>query len=221
MNIPSELCPETISEAIPGEIEDKSLRRPITLIERNLSGLGIDLFIGDKRAASDPVILAEHGITTVLNCAVNLDINLVTEPSPEAMALPWGTGFVRYYKLGIVDGPGNPVPMMLAGYYQLCGLLAQKMPEKPSYPRREQGNLLVNCRAGRSRSVTLVALYLHLQEPARFPTMEAAIAHICALRGIPDALRYKTPKPVLIDAALWAAKMARMIEPHLPGSAPA
>lgn len=198
------------------EIEDKSLRNPITLIERDLLGTGVDLYIGDKRAASDPAMLAKHNIQMVLNCAVNLDINCVTEVNPEAAALPWGTGFVRYYKLGIVDGPGNPVPMMLAGYYQMLGLISQKMPDKPSYPRREEGHLLVNCRAGRSRSVTLVALFLHLHQTARFPTLEDAIAHICRLREIPDQLRYKTPKPVLVDAALWAAKMARMIEPHLP-----
>jgi hypothetical protein len=196
--------------------EDKSLRAPITLIERDLLGLGVDLFIGDKHAASDPDLLARYNIKMVLNCAVNLDINCVTEVNPDSKALPWGTGFVRYYKLGIVDGPGNPVPMMLAGYYQMLGLLSQKMPDKPAYPRREHGNLLVNCRAGRSRSVTLSALFLHLQQPARFPALEDAIGHICQLRGIPDQLRFKTPKPVLIDAALWAAKMARMIEPHLP-----
>ncbi|MBD9529253.1 dual specificity protein phosphatase [Paracoccus sp. PAR01] len=197
-------------------IEDKSLREPITLIERNLIGTGVDLYIGDKRAASDPAMLARHNIQMVLNCAVNLDINCVTEVNPDSAALGWGTGFVRYYKLGIVDGPGNPVPMMLAGYYQMCGLLEQKMPDKPSYPRRAHGNLLVNCRAGRSRSVTLAALFLHLQMPQRFPALEDAIGHICRLRGIPDALRFKTPKPVLIEAAEWAASMARMIQPHLP-----
>ncbi len=196
--------------------EDLSLRRPITLIEEDLTGTGIALHIGNKHAASDPELLRAHNITMVLNLAVNLDINVVTEPDPQARNLPWAMGFVRYYKLGLVDGPGNPVPMMLAGYYQMRGLLEQKFPEKPSYPRREHGNLLVNCRAGRSRSVTLVALYLHLHQPGRFPELEDAIAYLCRLRGIPDSLRWKTPKPRVIESAQWAAKMARMIEPHMP-----
>ena len=34
--------------------------------------------------AGDLGLLAAHGITTVVNCAVNLDLNYATAPFPEA-----------------------------------------------------------------------------------------------------------------------------------------
>lgn len=190
---------------------------PISLIERHLPGSGVDLYLGDSRAASDPELLARHNIVMVLNCAVNLDINLVVEADPKAMSLPYGPGFVRYYKLGIIDGPGNPVPMMLAGYYQLAGLLQQTFPDRATYPRRETGNVLVNCRGGRSRSVALAALYLHLIWSERYPTLDSAIDHVRAARGLSPETRYKRPKPVLVESARWAADMVKKIAPHMPG----
>lgn len=196
--------------------DDRDNLTPLSLIERDLPVSGVDLFVGDKRAAADPELLSRHNIVMVLNCAVNLDVNVVTESDPAATALPYGPGFVRYYKLGIIDGPGNPAPMMLAGYYQLAGLLAQTFPDKPSYPRRETGNVLVLCRGGRSRSVMLTSLYLHLARADRYPTLDAAIDHVCEARGIPPETRYKRPKPDLRAAARWAADMARMIAPHIP-----
>ncbi|WP_349295061.1 dual specificity protein phosphatase (plasmid) [Thioclava sp. 'Guangxiensis'] len=177
---------------------------------------GIDLYIGNKHAASDPALLAAHGIGTVLNCAVNLDINMVTRPDPEAQELPFGWGPVRYYKLGIIDGAGNPAPMLLAGYYQLKGLIGQTLPDKPSYPWQGTGNILVNCRGGRSRSVTLVALFLHLECPDTYPTLQAAIDHIRVARALHPSEWPQAPKQVLVDAALWSARMARMITPYLP-----
>ncbi|WP_206611581.1 dual specificity protein phosphatase family protein [Falsirhodobacter deserti] len=198
-------------------LEQMTAQRPwISLIERDLPGSGVDLFIGDKQAASDPALLARHNITAVLNCAVNLDINVVQPPAPEAGNIAFGPGFVRYYKLGIVDGPGNPAPMMLAGYYQLAGLLAQDLPVKPSYPLREKGNVLVHCRGGRSRSATLVALFLHLERPDRYATLDAAVDHVRHARMLHPDEWFEAPKPVLVDAARWAANMARMIQPHLP-----
>ena len=72
---------------------------------------------------------------------------------------------MRYYKLGLIDGPGNPETMMLAGFYLLRGAFEQQLPEKATYPRRARGNVLVNCRGGRSRSVALVALFLAVEMP--------------------------------------------------------
>ena len=84
----------------------------------------------------------------------------------------YGIGAVRYYKLGLIDGPGNPETMMLAGFYLLRGAFEQELPDKHTYPRRERGNVLVNCRGGRSRSVALVALFLHVEMPERYPTLD-------------------------------------------------
>ena len=188
--------------------------QPLSLIATNLPGLGIDLYVGDKRAASDPELLAQHNIVTMLNCAVNLDINVVTSADQKGENLPYGPGFIRYYKLGIIDGPGNPTPMLLAGYYQLAGLLEQNFPTRASYPRREQGNVLILCRGGRSRSVTLAALYLHQIWKERFPTLAEAITFVSEKRGLPEASRPFRPKPVLREAAQWAAEAVELLTPN-------
>ena len=203
-------------KADSGSNDPDAVLSPLSLIERNLPGSGVDLYIGDSRAASDPELLAGNNIVMVLNCAVNLDINLVVEADPKATVLPYGPGFVRYYKLGIIDGPGNPAPMLLAGYYQLAGLLQQRFPDRATYPRRESGNILVNCRGGRSRSVALAALYLHLEWAERYPTLESAIEHVRTARGLSPKTRYKRPKPVLLESAYWAADMVKIIAPHIP-----
>ncbi|HBF28288.1 dual specificity protein phosphatase [Rhizobium sp.] len=189
-------------------------RPPISLIESNLPGWGIDLYIGGSDAAADPDLLAQHQIKVVFNCAINLDIDLVSEAKtdmPEHL-MTHGMGLLRYYKLGLVDGHGNPEAMMLAGYHLLRSALDQQFPEKPSYPRREKGNILVNCRGGRSRSVTLVSLFLHLEFSDRYPTLDAAIAHVRTRRELHPDEWDTAPKPVLIQNAKRAADMANLLK---------
>ncbi len=196
-------------------IEAPVYERPaVSLIAEGLPPYGAKLYIGDTEGARDLALLKENGITTVVNCAVNLDINYVTEPSIPAagMQCAAGTGAIRSYKLGLVDGAGNPESMMLAGYYLLYGAAHQELPEKPSYPRRERGNILVHCRGGRSRSVALVALYLHIQLPKQFPTIDAALAHIRHHRELQPDEWFETPKPMLLDAVKRAAGWIRKIE---------
>ena len=57
--------------------------------------------------------LARHGIRAVLNCALNLDVNLVETPAPDSRNQGFGRAGIRYYKLGLIDGPGNPAEMLL------------------------------------------------------------------------------------------------------------
>lgn len=198
--------------------QDKPTRhhdRPtISRIYKNLPGYGVDLYVGGREGASDVALLCEKGITTVLNCAVNLDFNYVARADEITTdnGVAYGPAQIRYYKLGVVDGPGNPDTMFLAGYYQLRGALDQVMPEKPSYPLRERGNVLVNCRAGRSRSVILVSLLLHLQVPGEFPTLADAIAHVREQRELHPDEWHETPKPMLIAAAERTAHWVRLIE---------
>lgn len=189
-------------------------RPPISLVYENLPGFGVDLYVGGREGASDVPLLRENGISTVLNCAVNLDFNYVAAPDEIShdSRVGYGPAPIRYYKLGIVDGPGNPDTMLLAGYYQLLGALQQVLPEKPSYPMRERGNVLVNCRAGRSRSVVLAALLLHLQIPEEFPTLDAAIGHIRVKRELRPDEWHETPKPMLIAAAENTAGWVRVVE---------
>ena len=133
--------------------------RPLlSLIEPVVPRYGVGIYVSGMEGAGDLPLLAGHEITTVMNCAVNLDLNYATEPFPdhELQHPLYGIGAVRYYKLGLIDGPGNPETMMLAGFYLLRGAFEQQLPEKATYPRRVRGNVLVNCRGGRSRSVALV-----------------------------------------------------------------
>ncbi|MDE0032302.1 MAG: dual specificity protein phosphatase [Deltaproteobacteria bacterium] len=188
----------------------------VSLIARGLEPYGADLFIGGAAAARDLDLLRRHGISTVVNCAVNVDVNYVAAPAQdggdgESSGLcRAGLAPFRVYKLGLVDGD-NPAGMMLGGYCILRGAIHQTMPEKESYPRQVNGNVLVHCREGRSRSVALAALYLHLRDPARFPELEDAIAVVREKRGLPPEEWFEAPNPQLIDAAAEAARAIRSL----------
>ncbi len=189
------------------------LRPAISLIEQNLPGWGVDLYIGGSTGVADMALLAEHNIKVVINCAVNLDIDLVQDPELEAPEHlnRHGAGPVRYYKLGMIDGDGNPEALILAGYHLMRSSLSQVLPEKPSYKVREKGNILVNCRGGRSRSVTIVALFLHLEYPDRYPTLEDAIALIRDKRQLHPDEWFEAPKPQLVKLAERAAAMETLL----------
>jgi hypothetical protein len=189
-------------------------RPHLSLIEPVIPRYGVGLYVGGMEAAGDLALLARHGITTVVNCAVNLDVNYATEPFPDAAAEAalYGIGAVRYYKLGLIDGPGNPETMVLAGFYLLRGAFEQELPEKATYPRRERGNVLVNCRGGRSRSVALVALFLHVEMPDRYPTLDAALAQVRERRDLRPDEWFETPKPMLVEAARRAARWIALID---------
>lgn len=193
-------------------------RPEISLIEERLEPYGIAVYVGGREGMSNLPLLREHNITTVVNCAVNLDINVVEAPDPslEPGHLTYGHGAYRYYKLGLVDGAGNAETMVLAGYYQLLGALSQILPERASYPRRERGNLLVNCRGGRSRSVALVALLLHKQMPDRYPTLDGALDHVRSRRELRPDEWFEAPKAVLVEATRKASAWIDRIDHRDP-----
>lgn len=201
------------------DINSPRYERPaLSLIERSIAGYGVDVYVGGMDGAGDLELLKEKNITTVVNCAVNLDFNYATEPFGEGEAADaiYGVGAVRYYKLGLIDGHGNPETMMLAGYYLLRGAFSQQLPDKSTYRRREKGNVLVNCRGGRSRSVTLVALFLHVEMPEKFPTLDDALNHVRTKRELRPDEWHEAPKPMLIAAARKAAQWIAMIDKGLP-----
>lgn len=198
--------------------ERQTLRyeRPlVSLIEPGMPGYGVDLYVGGMEGAGDLELLRRYGITTVVNCAVNLDLNYAVETfsGTQAGNTLYGSGAVRYYKLGLIDGHGNPATMMLAGYYLLKGALEQVLPDKPTYPRRERGNVLVNCRGGRSRSVALAGLFLHVEIPEKYGTLEAALQHVRQQRQLHPDEWFETPKPMLVEAAQKARDWISMIGP--------
>lgn len=186
----------------------------LSLIYKKHPTYDVDLFISGKEGASDLQLLRSNGITTVVNCAVNLDFNYVHDSRVVSAhgSSAHGPGEIRYYKIGLIDGDGNPDTQMLAAYYMLKAALEQVLPEKPSYPRRERGNVLVNCRGGRSRSVIVMSLFLHKTLQQDFPTLEDAIAFVQQGRKLPENEWYKAPKPVLINAAQRAADWIEAIE---------
>ncbi|TDT74020.1 dual specificity protein phosphatase-like protein [Litoreibacter halocynthiae] len=188
-------------------------RPAISLIEEKVTPFDVALYIGGREGTADLPLLKKHGISIVVNCAVNLDLNYVPteEPSRIDAPVPYGHGALRYYKIGLVDGSGSPASMMLAGYYILRGALVQELPDRPSYPHRERGNILVNCRGGRSRSTALVSLFLQKSMPNTYPTMEAALAHVRERRKLRRDEWHETPKQVLVDAIKQASDWIDMI----------
>ena len=188
----------------------------LSLIARGLEPYGADLFVGGTAAARDVNLLRRHGISTVVNCAINVDVNYVAasgedgEDEESGALCRAGLAPFRVFKLGLVDGD-NPAGMMLGGYCILYGALHQTMPEKESYPRQVNGNVLVHCREGRSRSVALAALYLHLRDPTRFPELEGAIAVVREKRGLPPEEWSEAPTQEIIAAAEEAARAIRAL----------
>lgn len=182
-------------------------RPKISPIYENLQPYGVDIFVGGMEGARDLTLLRELGITTVVNCAVNLDLNYIATPTlpAEEGKAAYGPAEIRYYKIGLVDGDGNPETMMLAGYYLLRGALEQVLPERASYPLRERGNVLINCRGGRSRSVVLTGLLLHELVPEEFPTLDAALNHVRNRRELRPDEWHEAPKPMLVAAARKAS----------------
>ena len=81
-----------------------------------------------------------------------------------------------------------------------------------SFTQLDGGNILVNCRGGRSRSVSLVALFLHKQQPHLFPTLDAAVAHIREHRELRPDEWFETPKPMLYAAARRASDWIDMVD---------
>lgn len=195
--------------------EAAARRAAVHLVARDFGG--VDLYVGDRHGASDPALLARYGIVMVLNCAVNLDINLVDEVASEARHTPFGRAGVRYFKLGMVDGLGNPPEMLMAGYLQLRALMAQTIPEKASYPCKARGHVLVNCRGGRSRSVILAALFLHLERPDCYETLDDALFHVRRVRRLDEREWGSAPKLVLIDGAREALRMLLPLRARLGG----
>ncbi len=212
-------------ESGPGSTGSLAFKHEIiSLIETGLGPDKCSIYIGGTAAARDLGLLRKHEITTVVNCAINLDINYVSEPVEPASGnrCPHGVGPVRVFKLGLVDGHGNSEGMMFAAYLLLDGAIRQIIPERPSYPRRAKGNVLVHCRGGRSRSTALVALYLHLNQPETFSTLDRALAHVRNKRGLHPGEWETAPKSVLIESARTAAEMARKLKlpsgPIRPGT---
>ncbi|RAP40763.1 protein phosphatase [Rhodovulum viride] len=149
---------------------------------------GKRVFLGNLAGAEDAAALTAAGVTETLNLGLNL--------CPGPLALGDGTQ-VRRYQIGLIDGPGNDPHLLAAAVVTVRGLMGAYGPGKPHYPPHRPGHLLVHCRGGRSRSVTVLAVWLTLCHPQAFPDLDAALAHLRRLRGLDTA----HPLPPMLDLA--------------------
>ncbi len=187
---------------------DEASERPdpvLVEIARGFGPCGAALFLGCERAANDGDRLLAAGITTTLTVAVNAD--------PHALVLADGTP-LRRFKVGLIDGPGNPVDLLLAAVLTLDATFALPSPGKPEYPPHRAGNVLVHCRGGRSRSTTVAALFLSVTRPEAWPDFDAALAHVRFVRGL-DPNDPGAPRRELLDlVASVAERLATIRRPR-------
>ena len=170
-------------------------------IAEGLDPHGAVLYIGNQLAASDDELLKAHDITCVLNCAVNLDINYVDQTLDNSAGggyRVYGFAPVRSAKVGMIDGPGNSPAHLISACHLIDAMLHQNIPEKESYPIKRTGNILVHCRGGRSRSVAVSALYLHLKYPGRWPAFDEALQYVRDKRRLQPEEYHEAPKEDLL-----------------------
>lgn len=167
--------------------EEEEDRVPVLLpIFPDIKATGKTLFIGNAVAANDAQLLLRNGVTSTMNLAVNIEL--------PPLALGDGT-VVRRTHIGLIDGAGNAPQHVLGAVLVLQGILNQQSPGKAHYPPHRAGNVLVHCRGGRSRSASVIALYLHLDWPQRFPTFNDALSHVRSCRGLDET----QPQAAMLD----------------------
>lgn len=167
--------------------EEEEDRLPVLLpILGDVDGAGKTLFIGNAVSANDGDLLLRNDITSTMNLAVNVEM--------PPLVLGDGT-VVRRTHIGLIDGLGNVAQHLLGAVFVLHGIMNQQSPGKAHYPPHRAGNVLVHCRGGRSRSAGVIALYLHLWHPERFPAFEDALLHVRSCRGLDET----QPQPAMLD----------------------
>lgn len=126
------------------------------------------LFIGNSSDARNLDAIKANNISAILNVAEDLNINI---------QYPDG---VRLYRVGMSDGMNNPRDLFYAAVLTLRGLL-------------EKGyTVLVHCHQGRSRSPSVVAAMLAIEEGKTFSEK---------LSEIKKARSLVNPEPGMIDYA--------------------
>ncbi|MBU2961250.1 dual specificity protein phosphatase family protein [Citreicella sp. C3M06] len=156
------------------------------------------LWLGNLTAAEDAPALAQAGITGSVNLAMNI--------FPGPLILPDGT-HMRRYQIGMIDGPGNAPQTLAAAVMLIDGLAQCYTAGKPHYPGHRRGGLLVHCRGGRSRSVGVLALWLHWRQRARYPSLDSALDAMRALRGQDDS--YPLPPMIALAREVLAQGLLR------------
>nr|WP_319514719.1 dual specificity protein phosphatase [uncultured Cohaesibacter sp.] len=136
------------------------------------------LYLGNLPAAEDAHALQRANITESLNVSINI--------FPQDLTLDDGTE-IRRYQIGMIDGPGNSPHLLAASVMTLQGLMHGYIEGKPHYPQHHCGNILIHCRGGRSRSVTVLALWMAAFCPDQFASFKDALDHIRSIRVLPQS----------------------------------
>ena len=143
-------------------------------------GEELQIFVGDGYAAADVEGLKSARIRGVLNVAYDLDDQPADDehrqhlaPDPHRPAPPEdasGTVLQRYEqqfaKVGLIDGYGNVendltvIAAVLMAEQLFTFADTGTTPDPPLVNKYKRGNLLIHCWSGRSRSVTVAALYI-------------------------------------------------------------
>lgn len=177
-----------VPDQVPLSEAREDVRPLIYPVAENVGPHNKTLFLGNLAAAEDAGCLLQAGITETLNVSINM--------FPGPLTLADGV-HVRRYQIGMIDGAGNSPHLMAAAVHTVEGLMRSYVPAKPHYPKHRNGHVLVHCRGGRSRSVSLIALWLAAFLPQQFESFEAALAHLRNLRGLDE----KYPLPPMLALA--------------------
>ena len=143
------------------------------------------IWVGNQVAAADLSALAAANITGVLNVAWDLDIEY---PSSEYIGdVSTDNEHLRleYNKVGLVDGEGNTLFQLAAAVFQLRQLVSKRTLEAKdadTFPNPPSA-VLLHCHSGMSRSVTVMALYLHFTEPGKWASYDDTLKFVMDQRG--------------------------------------
>ncbi len=126
---------------------------------------GRQIYVGDENSAILGDQLEKLGVAGVLNVAYDLDDKpTFSEPQPPPK---WRFSTqVQYAKVGLIDGTHNPTGIMglAAAVYMADQLWCFPKKDVPCPPLLNvyptDGNLLIHCYSGKSRSVTVAALFI-------------------------------------------------------------
>ena len=123
------------------------------------------IYIGAGYALTNSIIEGA-GIAGVLNVAYDLDDDTKTLQGSSITKNGITYLPMQFDKVGLIDGPGNEMMTLVAALYTADQLLdfpslkeQQKIPKMVNF--FQQGNLLIHCYDGGSRSVTVTALYIY------------------------------------------------------------
>jgi len=103
--------------------------------KKNVTQIADNLYISDYETSFNKELLKEHGITHIISCVYGL-----TPRYPDDF---------KYKNIPLIDNPSEPI---LVYFDDACEYINNAI--------KNNGNVLVHCMYGASRSVTIIAAYI-------------------------------------------------------------